>query len=152
VDNVDTGSSAVIFVDVQPNDPRLEKDMFPVLKELRRHLTPESFLRIYEQGFEEGLRFSAVYLEHSCVGVSGWRIMNTTSFGRKLYVDDLVTTADARGQGIGSYILAQLAARAKEEGCSVLDLDSGVQRQDAHRFYLREGLANSALHFGRLIK
>jgi hypothetical protein len=29
----------------------------------------------------------------------------------------------------------------------MLDLDSGVERRDAHRFYLREGLEVAAYHF-----
>ena len=31
--------------------------------------------------------------------------------------------------------------------CTCIDLDSGVQREHAHRFYFREGLSISSLHF-----
>ena len=41
--------------------------------------------------------------------------------------------------------------RARAAGCSVLDLDSGVQRRDAHRFYMREGLTISSFHFARVL-
>jgi hypothetical protein len=33
----------------------------------------------------------------------------------------------------------------------VLDLDSGVQRGDAHRFYMRTGLTITSFHFARRI-
>jgi GNAT superfamily N-acetyltransferase len=66
---------------------------------------------------------------------------------RRLYVDDLVTTASSRSAGVGQALLAELEGRARAAGCAVLDLDSGVQRHDAHRFYLRERMAISAHHF-----
>jgi hypothetical protein len=46
-------------------------------------------------------------------------------------------------------LLAELARRAAAAGCSVLDLDSGVQRHDAHRFYFREAMHISSYHFMR---
>lgn len=39
--------------------------------------------------------------------------------------------------------------RARAAGCSVLDLDSGVQRFDAHRFSLRERRHISSHHFSK---
>jgi GNAT superfamily N-acetyltransferase len=138
-------------VELGPGDPRLITDALPVLQELRPHITAASFSEIYEQGFQQGLRFWAVYLRDRCVGVCGWRVIQNTSAGRKLYIDDLVTTEKSRGQGIGGYFLSELADRAREEGCSILDLDSGTHRTDAHRFYLREGMSNTAFHFGREI-
>lgn len=134
-------------VDLEPGDPRLENDVLPVLRELRPHLTAASFAAVYEQGYPQGLRFTAAYLDGRCVGVAGWRIVANTSTLLKLYVDDLVTTASARRQGVGRELLAELVQRARAAGCSVLDLDSGVQRADAHRFYMREGLTISSFHF-----
>ncbi len=147
----ETFESRLDLVDLNPGDPRLEQDALPVLKALRPQLTSESFAEIYSLGFDQGLRFSVVYLDGRCVGVCGWRVVHNTSSRRKLYIDDLVTAKGSRSSGIGSFVLAQMALRARHEGCLVLDLDSGVQREDAHRFYLREGLAKTALHFGREI-
>jgi GNAT superfamily N-acetyltransferase len=68
---------------------------------------------------------------------------------RKLTVDDLVTTADGRSNGVGRALLRDLERRAREAGCTLLDLDSGVHRHDAHRFYLRERFVIAAHHFDR---
>lgn len=124
-------------------------DVLPVLLELRPHLTSASFTAIYAEGYPQGLRYTAAYRDGGCLGVAGWRLVATMFAGRKLYVDDLVTTSDARSSGIGKALLDDLARRAREAGCSVIDLDSGVQRLDAHRFYHREGLTISAHHFTR---
>jgi GNAT superfamily N-acetyltransferase len=139
-------------VDIAPGDPRLEADVLPVLQELRPHLTPESFAAVCEQGHPQGLRFTAAYADGRCVGVAGWRIVATTVTLRKLYVDDLVTTETARSQGIGHQLLAALLEKARDAGCSVLDLDSGVHRADAHRFYMREGLTITSFHFARSLQ
>jgi GNAT superfamily N-acetyltransferase len=133
--------------DLEPGDPRLEAEVLPVLRELRQHITPASFAAVYAEGHPHGLRFTAAYDGDQCVGVAGWRIVACTVAIRRLYVDDLVTTATNRSTGVGRALLADLEGRARAAGCTLLDLDSGVHRHDAHRFYLRERMAISAHHF-----
>jgi GNAT superfamily N-acetyltransferase len=139
------------LVDLMPDDPRLEEDLLPVLWELRPHLTGESFAAIYAEGYPQGLRFTAAYDSGHCVGVAGWRIVATATAVRKLYVDDLVTREEQRSRGVGRALLAELTDRAREAGCLVLDLDSGVERSNAHRFYMREGFAITSFHFSKLM-
>ena len=124
----------VVITDLAPDDPRLGTDVLTVLQELRPHLTAQTFAAIYAEGHPQGLRFTSADRDGRCVGVAGWRIIATTVAGRKLYVDDLVTSAAARSTGVGRALLSYLQGCAAEAGCSVLDLDSGVHRFDAHRF------------------
>lgn len=136
------------LVDIEPDDPRARDDVLPVLLELRPHLTAASFGAIYRQGYEEGLRYTVVYLDGRCIAVAGWRLVVGTAWdGTKLYVDDLVTAADHRSHGAGRVLLTELTERARAAGCTTIELDSGVQRYDAHRFYMREGLTISSFHF-----
>lgn len=139
----------MLLVDLEPGDARLGDDVLPVLRELRPHLTVASFAAVYEEGYAQGLRYLAAYESDRCVGVAGWRLMATTTAMRKLYIDDLVTRASERSRGVGARLLAELMDRAKLAGCQILDLDSGVQRSDAHRFYMREGLTIASFHFVR---
>jgi GNAT superfamily N-acetyltransferase len=126
---------------------------FDVLRELRTHLERAEFDRIARAGAAQGLRFTGAFdASGRCLGVAGWRILHTTSFGRKLYVDDLVTTAAARSRGVGTALLDHLTTIAREHGCAVVDLDSGEQRLDAHRFYRREGFDERSLHFTRPVR
>jgi GNAT superfamily N-acetyltransferase len=60
---------------------------------------------------------------------------------------DLATTEAARSHGHGAALLAALTDRARDLGCHAIDLDSGVQRSGAHRFYLRERFTINAFHF-----
>ena len=66
--------------------------------------------------------------------------------GRVLYVDDLVTDPAGRGMGAGGALLAWLERAGVAERCRALELDSGVTRSDAHRFYARVGPSISAFH------
>jgi GNAT superfamily N-acetyltransferase len=141
----------MLLVDLEPGDSRLDRDVLPVLCELRPHLTAASFAAVYEEGYPQGLRYVAAFEGDRCVGAAGWRVVATTTAIRKLYIDDLVTRASERSRGVGAFLLAELLDRAKASGCQILDLDSGVQRGDAHRFYMREGLTISSFHFVRQV-
>lgn len=44
------------------------------------------------------------------------------------------TAASSRTRGVGRALLRELRERAETAGCTSLELDSGVQRFDAHRF------------------
>ena len=79
--------------------------------------------------------------------IAGFVINHKLAWGKHLYVDDLVTDAACRSQGAGKTMIAWLKQFALAAGCQELHLDSGMQRQDAHRFYDREGFARSGLHF-----
>jgi GNAT superfamily N-acetyltransferase len=122
-----------------------------VLVELRTDLTAAIFAAVYDEGHAQGLRYLAAYDNDRCVGVAGWRVVATTAGTRKLYVDDLVTAGAERGRGVGAVLLAELERRARAAGCQVLDLDSGVQRTDAHRFFLRERFEITGFHFARRV-
>ncbi|MCX5610431.1 MULTISPECIES: GNAT family N-acetyltransferase [unclassified Streptomyces] len=136
------------IIDLEPGDSRLTGDLLPVLLELRPHLTEDVFRSILAEGHGQGLRFTAAYDEDGvCVGAAGWRIVANTYQVRKLYVDDLVTTAAARSTGVGHALLAHLEQHARAAACTALTLDSGTQRADAHRFYFRERMAVTAFNF-----
>jgi GNAT superfamily N-acetyltransferase len=64
-----------------------------------------------------------------------------------LYVDDLVTDEAHRSSGWGRQLLRWLTDEARRHACAKLVLDSGVQRVDAHRFYLANGMTLFGHHF-----
>ena len=136
------------LVDLPAGHPGWESAL-PVLQELRTALTAELLAQVLAEGGPQGLRFLGAFQGDACVGLAGWRLVATTSATRKLYVDDLVTTRSVRSHGVGAALVEELEKRARAAGCSVLDLDSGVQRYAAHRFYLRERLDITAHHFAK---
>ena len=120
---------------------------FPVMRELRPHITAEQFLPRVRAQEKSGYRLA--FVEHSqlVVAVAGFRISENLAWGRFLYVDDLITLPSHRSQGFGAGLLSWLREFASREGCAQLHLDSGIQRKDAHRFYEREGMAMASFHY-----
>lgn len=120
---------------------------FPVMAELRPHLQRSTFPSTIREMEGQGCTLAFLSVDERPVAVAGYRVTYMLYCGRLLYVDDLVTTAHERSRGHGATLLAWLVERARERGCAQLHLDSGVQREDAHRFYKTQGLAISAFHF-----
>ena len=120
---------------------------FPVMLQLRPHLVEADFVPRVRRMQKEG--FHLAYLESAGAvrAVAGYRYYDKLHSGRNLYVDDLVTDPDDRSRGYGGKLLAWLTDEARSHGCVQLELDSGVQRFDAHRFYFRERMHVSAYHF-----
>jgi GNAT superfamily N-acetyltransferase len=134
------------IVDISPDHPRLP-EMYEVLRHLRTELTLPQLREIYAEGFPQGLRFTAVDAGGRLVAVAGWRLVACTTAGRRLYIDDLVTDPQLRSAGHGHLLITELERRAREAGCRILDLDSGVHRAGAHRFYFRERMSITSYHF-----
>jgi GNAT superfamily N-acetyltransferase len=120
---------------------------FPVTAQLRPHLLEADFVARVRRMQREG--FHLAFLESDGVvrAVAGYRFQDKLFSGLNLYVDDLVTDAAERSRGHGRALLAWLVTQARARGCDNFELDSGVQRHDAHRFYLRERMKISSYHF-----
>lgn len=121
---------------------------WPVVRQLRPHLDEDGFVAQALRQIGDGYRATALYADGAPRAYAGWRVQEFLVYRRFLYVDDLVTDADARSRGHGKALLDWLKAQARRLGCVRLQLDSGTQRKDAHAFYLREGLRIDAFHFG----
>jgi len=122
-------------------------DCFPIMAQLRPHLERGEFMTRVQRQVADNYRLAYLSTDSSVKAIAGYRIMENLAWGRFLYVDDLVTDQAARSKGYGKALLAWLAGHACQNGCAQLHLDSGAQRKDAHRFYLREGMENAGFHF-----
>jgi GNAT superfamily N-acetyltransferase len=124
------------------------KATFPVMKQLRTHLTEDKYVEMVQRQRElHNYHVVAVIEEEQIQAVAGYRISECLSFGHFLYVDDLITDERARSKNHGKQLMAWLVDEAKKHGCGQLHLDSGVQRHAAHRFYLRERMDITCYHF-----
>ena len=121
---------------------------FPVISQLRPHLQETEFVaRIRRQQAADFHLAFAVDDSDVVRSVAGFRILEMLFSGRTCYVDDLVTDAAVRSQGFGDRLFDWLVAHARSRGCDTFSLDSGTQRVDAHRFYLRKRMKISSFHF-----
>jgi GNAT superfamily N-acetyltransferase len=70
---------------------------------------------------------------------TGYQDMHSVRFGYRVWVEDLAVDPARRSEGVGKLLLDAAKDWARERGATHLELDSGMARPDAHRFYEREG-------------
>ena len=126
---------------------------FPVMAQLRPHLVEADFVARVRRMSAENYQLAFLADDAGVVrSVAGFRLMEKLHSGRTLYVDDLVTDATSRSRGHGDRLFDWLVARARALGCDEFSLDSGTQRVDAHRFYLRKRMKIACFHFSLPLK
>ena len=122
---------------------------FPVMRQLRTHFEEDGkFVEQVER--QRGAGFRMAFLEDGSDeirAVAGYRMSESLYAGRVCLGDDLVTHAEGRSVGDGGGLLDWRVAAARTAGCGRLELDSGVQRFAAHRFYLTKRMIISSHHF-----
>ena len=122
-----------------------------VHRQLRPQL-PEDYAGKMRRVFADGARMCVAVRGDAVIGVAVHRTHENTFDGVQMYVDDLITDQTQRSQGVGKALLDHLQQLARNGGCEAFTLDSGTQRQQAHKFYFREGLVVNSFHFGKPLK
>ena len=120
---------------------------FPVMHELRPHITETEFLPRIRRQMGAGYRLAFAAQDDVVMAVAGYRYFEMLAWGKAMYVDDLVSTEKSRGLGHGSRLFDWLVEQARKAGCDQFHLDSGVHRFVAHRFYLHKGMDITSHHF-----
>lgn len=118
------------------------------MRQLRPHFEEEAaFVAQVERQQRAGYRMAFVEDEGAVRVVAGYRLSESLHAGRFCYVDDLVTDESARSLGYCGALFDWLMAAARAAGCGRFELDSGVQRFAAHRFYLTKRMIIASHHF-----
>jgi GNAT superfamily N-acetyltransferase len=74
--------------------------------------------------------------------------LNSVRFGHRCWVEDFAVDPRQRSKGVGAALLNAVKDWARKAGATHLELDSGLARADAHRFYEREGGTRQSYTFG----
>ena len=125
---------------------------FPIMAQLRPALTEPEFITRVQRQQRDGYELAFLADRKIVKAVAGYRFSEMLSWGKFMYVDDLVTAEKFRSQGHGQKLFAWLVNEARARGCDQFHLDSGVQRFGAHRFYLTSRMDIIAHHFALKLK
>jgi GNAT superfamily N-acetyltransferase len=68
------------------------------------------------------------------------------------YITALVTSSNARGQGVGRALVGACEGWARERGCGRLSVTSAEHRSDAHSFYPSCGLPYTGRRFAKVLE
>jgi GNAT superfamily N-acetyltransferase len=98
--------------------------------------SPRSTVLVAVQG-DVPIAFCTAYLE-----------LNSVRFGQRCWVEDFAVEPERRSRGVGALLLDAAQEWARNAGATHLELDSGLARTDAHRFYERENGTRQSYTFG----
>lgn len=125
-----------------------ELDMaYEVVSQLRTALSYEEF---------EDLIYDMRHMEYKMFGImdgenlityAGVSICTNLYHKRHLYIYDLVTCKEYRGNKYGETMLEYLHDYAKIGMCENIVLSSSFSREDAHRFYIKHGFEKKSYLF-----
>ncbi|WP_212003135.1 GNAT family N-acetyltransferase [Chitinophaga sp. HK235] len=121
-----------------------------VILTLRPHVDPEQLLTQIREMQQEGYRLLYLTADEDpdrVVAFAGYRHKHNLHSGRFIYIDDLATLSEYRAKGYASLLLYHIREIAREEGFSIVQLDSGHGLWPAHRLYHEQGFYISAHHF-----
>jgi GNAT superfamily N-acetyltransferase len=97
---------------------------------------------------EGGAVFVACDADENIVGLASAARHATLHAGAQVaYITALVTSEQARGQGVGRSLVTTIERWARERGCSRLSVTSAERRADAHAFYPRCGMPYNGRRF-----
>jgi GNAT superfamily N-acetyltransferase len=136
-------SSIEIFI--ADTDAEIEA-CFPAFHGLRPHLDLTEFLPQVRRQQEQGYQILALRHEGTVKSAAGFRFLEFLAWGKVLYIDDLTTLPEERGQGFAGSLLDWLIEHAKSRQCQAAHLDTGYARHAAHRLYLRKGFQFNCHH------
>lgn len=116
----------------------------PILKVLRNTLDTNLFERRLARALENGYRAFVTKDASACLG---YHIMQDVYWGKTFYIDDLVVLPNLSGSGIGAVLLERARVEARALDCDHIRLCSGLSREDADRFYEKNGFERTSLQF-----
>lgn len=120
--------------------PEELKSVFPLMKQLREHLSEEQFVSLIGLAMKESRYQLLGFFENGkCQGLMGYRILTDLVHGRHLYIDDLVVDQNLRSKGLGAKLLSKAKDIAKSENCKRLRLCTGAENDRGKNFYERNG-------------
>jgi GNAT superfamily N-acetyltransferase len=128
-------------------------EQLPVLQELYPSLTKEA----YEKDLINMLPNNhygqiAVFEGETCLGLTGYWIGTKLWCGKYLEIDNLIVSEKQRSTGVGKRMFDYLAAKATQENCTMMALDSYTSNFKAHKFFYNQSFAPKGFHFIRVLK
>ncbi len=128
----------------------INADLLARAETIHRHLRPQipaPYLERMKEVFATGAEMAVAVEAGEPCGVVVFRVTINTMVGKKIYSEDLVADPNTSVKGVGRFLMDFLKQEGRERGCVSLELESGTQREQAHKFYYREGFAIKAFGF-----
>ena len=124
---------------------------YEILLEVYPNLKMEEYDRELDDMIPHNYGQVAVFIDNECVGLTGFWIGTKLWCGKYLELDNVVISSKKRSKGIGKVLFDYMVEIAKNEGCSMLALDSYTSNFKAHKFFYNQGFAPKGFHFIKIL-
>ena len=118
-----------------------------MMHQVREDLSVKALHKIISDQIKNGYQLAYVLDNEQVICVAGFTIGTKLSLGKHLYIDDFVTDKSVKSSDAGKALLDFIKIYAKQQECNSIQLDSSVDRYDAHKFYLNEDMRIVSHHF-----
>ncbi|MFT6332261.1 MAG: GNAT superfamily N-acetyltransferase [Lentimonas sp.] len=121
---------------------------FPILIQHHNHIKKEDFFKFIDDISEEkNYQMIGAYLEEKLVGIAGYWILTRFYSGKYVQVGNMVIDEKYRNLGIGKNLLEFIENEGKKQDCHHFILDSRMDNEKSHEFYLKDGFEIMGYHF-----
>ncbi len=109
----------------------------------------------FDRTFEQNLQSPEIFYRvlegnERIIGFVSMHIQNLLHHeGKVAEVQELCVEENYRNRGFGKILLEEAILEAKRRNCELIELAANNKREDAHRFYEREGWERSHFKFTR---
>jgi len=118
----------------------------PIHRHLRPQI-PENYLVRMKEVFATGAEMAVAMEGDELCGVVTFRVTTNTMTGKKITNEDLVADPNTRSKGVGKALMDFVKQEGLARGCVSIELESGTAREQAHKFYFREGFTIKTFGF-----
>lgn len=128
--------------DLNIREARTDDDYYhayPVIKQLLPNLDMQSYTSRAFIARATGYRMFIAMVDDALVGVIGMISNHNLHDGFSMYLEHVIVDEAHRGKGYGGKLLAFAEARAREEGCQLLELDADYDAESAMGMYEKIG-------------
>ncbi len=137
-------------VDIRELEPAEIPTIYPLVRQSNPWMDEAEFHRLLADMLPMGYRAIGAYEGGALIGCSGFWISTRFWCRKQIDIDNFIIDPAAQGKGVGRKLVAWIEAKALEEACDLIVLDSYVNTPGAHSFYYKQGFSITGYHFTKM--
>ena len=123
------------------------KYCYKIMHQIREDLTERDFLSAISEQLKNGYKIVYVIQDEEIICIAGFTIGDKLSWGKYLFIEDFVTNKSIKSIEAAKALLDFIKIYAKQQKCNSIHLDSSIQKEEAHKFYLSQEMKIDSYHF-----
>jgi GNAT superfamily N-acetyltransferase len=133
-------------------EPEEVFEYFSLLQELAEHFTTIDQLKLsIPKLIKDEAKFVGVKENGTKIGFCLFYYSTKISNYKVCVIETLIVSKNHRSKGIGSKVMDLVEEQAIKDGCDAIELTSATFREDAHKFYFKNGFSIKSFGFSKAL-